>query len=131
MFQNHNFAKILYRQSFVLYGTLHTLVCPIMEYAASVWDPYQLNDIQALEKVQRRAACWVMKGYSRYSRVSAILHYTLNWPPLQVRPKLYTTYQHYLFHLTSYLHKDLPDTTTHFSTSSPVQKLALFLTKNN
>ena len=37
-----------------------TLVRPIMEYAASVWDPYHLNDIQALEKVQHRAARWVM-----------------------------------------------------------------------
>ena len=52
-------------------GKYLTLVHPIMEYAASVWDPYQLNDIQALEKVQRRAACWVMKDYSRYSSVSA------------------------------------------------------------
>ena len=60
-----------------------TLVCPIMEYPASVWEPYQLNDIRALEKVQRRAARWVMKDYSRYSSVSAMLH-RLNWPPLQV-----------------------------------------------
>ena len=36
------------------------LVRPIMEYAASVWDPYHHNDIFALEKVQRRAARWVM-----------------------------------------------------------------------
>ena len=34
-----------------------TLIC---EYAAIVWDPHQLNDIQALEKIQCRAACWVM-----------------------------------------------------------------------
>ena len=43
------------------------LVRPIMEYAASVWDPYHHNDILALEKVQRRAARWVMNDYSRYS----------------------------------------------------------------
>ena len=47
-----------------------TLVHPIMEYAASVWDPYHLKNIQTLEKVQRRAARWVMNDYSWYSRVS-------------------------------------------------------------
>ena len=53
-----------------------TLVHPIMEYAASVWDPraHHLNDIQALEKVQRKAARWVMNDYSWYSSVSAMLH---------------------------------------------------------
>ena len=40
------------------------LVRPIMEYAASVWDPHHLNDIQALEKVQCRAAHWIMNDYN-------------------------------------------------------------------
>ena len=57
------------------------LVCPIMEYASSVWDPYQMNDIQALEKIQCRAFLWVIKDYDRYSSVSAMLH-SLNWPSL-------------------------------------------------
>ena len=51
------------------------------------WDPYYLNDIQTLEKIQRRAARWVMKDYSRYSSVTAMLH-ELNWPPLQLRRKI-------------------------------------------
>ena len=29
-----------------------TIVRPVLEYAASVWDPYQQNDILSLEKVQ-------------------------------------------------------------------------------
>ena len=58
-----------------------------MEYAASVWDPHHLNDIQALEKVQRRAARWVMNDYSWYSSVSAMLH-SLNWPSLQLRRRI-------------------------------------------
>ena len=33
-----------------------TLVRPIMEYAASVWDPFYNTDIYKLEKIQRRAA---------------------------------------------------------------------------
>ena len=37
-----------------------TLVRPIMEYATSVWDPYYNTDINKLEKVQRRAARWIL-----------------------------------------------------------------------
>ena len=33
-----------------------SLVRPTLEYASSVWDPYQQNDIHRLEMVQRRAA---------------------------------------------------------------------------
>ena len=61
-----------------------TLVHPIMEYAAVAWDPYQQNNINALEKIQRRAARWVMNDYGRYNSVSNLLH-DLNWQPLQVR----------------------------------------------
>ena len=64
-----------------------TLVRPIMEYAASVWDPYHLNDILALEKVQRRAARWVMNDYSSYSSVSSMLN-DLNWPSLHFRRRI-------------------------------------------
>ena len=52
-----------------------TLVCPIMEYAAVARDPHQCNNIQ---KIQRRAACWVINDYNRYSSVSEMLH-NLNW----------------------------------------------------
>ena len=66
-----------------------TLVRPIMEYAAPVWDPYHrdLNDILALEKVQRRAARWVMNDYSSYSSVSSLLN-DLNWPSLHFRRRI-------------------------------------------
>ena len=33
------------------------LVRPFLEYAATVWDPYTASKIQAIEKVQRIAAC--------------------------------------------------------------------------
>ena len=58
-----------------------------MEYAAVAWDPYQQNNINALEKIQRTAARWVMNDYGRYSSVSNLLH-DLNWQPLQVRRKI-------------------------------------------
>jgi len=38
-----------------------SLVCPNLEYAAAAWDPYMAKDIQQLERVQRRAACFVKK----------------------------------------------------------------------
>jgi hypothetical protein len=34
-----------------------------LEYASSVWDPYQHNDIHRLEMVQRRAARYVTNRY--------------------------------------------------------------------
>ena len=58
-----------------------------MKYASSVWDPHQKNDIQAIEKVQRRAARWVMSDYGRYSSVSSLLE-SLNWPTLKSRQRV-------------------------------------------
>ena len=42
------------------------------------------KDIQALEKVQRRAARWVMSDYSWSSRVTIMLDH-LGWPTLSER----------------------------------------------
>ena len=64
-----------------------TIVRPIMEYASSVWDPHQQCDIQAVEKIQRRAARWVMSDYSRHSSVSSMLEF-LNWPTLESRRRI-------------------------------------------
>ena len=58
-----------------------TLVRSIMEYA-SVWDPHHISDNYRLEKVQRRAARWVLSDYSRETSVTSLL-LTLNWPTLQ------------------------------------------------
>ena len=41
------------------------LVRPIMEYVAPIWDPYYDTDIYKLEKLQRRAARWILSEYSR------------------------------------------------------------------
>ena len=61
-----------------------TIVRPVLEYAASVWDPYQQNDILSLEKVQRRAARWALSGYNRLSSVTDMLE-ILDWPSLESR----------------------------------------------
>ena len=64
-----------------------TLVRPLLEYAAAVWDPHYQIDIQLLEKIQRRAARWVLHDYSRYSSVTSMLQH-LNWPTLETRRKI-------------------------------------------
>jgi len=37
-----------------------SLVCPTLEYASSVWDPYQRIYVARIEAIKRRAACWVL-----------------------------------------------------------------------
>ena len=52
-----------------------------MEYAAPVWDPYYNTDIYKLEKVQRRAARWILSDYSRNSVTSLLSSFSI--PTLQ------------------------------------------------
>ena len=55
-----------------------------MEYAAFVWSPHTLQNINKLEAIQRRAARFVMSNYDRHSSVSEMLH-ILQWSRLQER----------------------------------------------
>ena len=64
-----------------------TMVRPQLEYASDVWDPHYVGDIMDLEKVQRRAARWVLNDYGLFSSVSSMLN-QLSWPTLQSRHKL-------------------------------------------
>ena len=41
-----------------------SIVCPLMEYASIVWDPYQITYINSLEGIQRRTARWATSDYS-------------------------------------------------------------------
>ena len=42
------------------------LVRPIVEYSATVWDPYvAIRTYNNIEMIQRRAACWVRGRYNR------------------------------------------------------------------
>ena len=59
-----------------------SLVRPIMEYASCVWDPHEIVNIQALEKVHWRTARWVLSEYGRHSSVTSMLA-QLGWPTLQ------------------------------------------------
>ena len=60
------------------------LVRPTLEYASSVWDPHNTEDITKLEAVQRRAARWVVNRHRQTSSVASMLH-DLKWPSLQSR----------------------------------------------
>ena len=61
-----------------------TLVRPQLEYAAAVWDPYTKDKQGQIEMVQRRAARFVCKDYSRESSVTAMLE-RLGWRSLLQR----------------------------------------------
>ena len=61
-----------------------TLVRPTLEYCNTIWDPYQLSNITTIDKVQRRAARFVLKDYSRTSSVTNMLN-KLDWDTLKNR----------------------------------------------
>ena len=62
------------------------MVRPVMEYACVVWDPHYQTQISLLEKVQWRAARWVLSDYSYHSSVSTMLK-QLSWLSLAKRRK--------------------------------------------
>ena len=49
------------------------LARPITEYATTAWSPHTQKDIQRVESVQRRAARFVHKDYSRHSSATSML----------------------------------------------------------
>lgn len=60
------------------------LIRSSLEYAASIWDPYLKRDIDALERVQRRAARFTKGDYGTTSSVTAMLT-ELGWHQLADR----------------------------------------------
>ena len=61
-----------------------SLVRPVIEYAATAWDPYTARNIQQLETVQRRAARFVTGDYKTTSSTSQMIT-NLGWSSLQQR----------------------------------------------
>ena len=43
--------------------TSTSLVCPVVEYAAPVLDPYKNSQINQVEQIQRKAAKYVLNDY--------------------------------------------------------------------
>ena len=64
-----------------------SLVRPTLEYASTVWDPYQQNNKNRLEMVQRRAARYVTNRYHNTSSVSDMLN-QLEWKTLEDRRRI-------------------------------------------
>ena len=62
------------------------MVRPVLEYASSVWDPHCKKDIDKIEKIQRRAARFVLHRYKKTDSVSSMLK-ELNWETLEHRRK--------------------------------------------
>jgi hypothetical protein len=58
-----------------------TYVRPKVEYCSVVWDPWQKQQINKIEMIQRRAARYTLNQYSYHSSVSAMLQ-----PPLLAYP---------------------------------------------
>ena len=55
-----------------------------LEYAATIWDPHLSSDISSIEKIQRRAACFVKGDYNTFTSVTNILN-ELGWQRLEDR----------------------------------------------
>ena len=66
-----------------------SVVRPVLEYAAPVWDPYRQADTKALEQVQRRAARYVYNDYtSRTPGCVTEMVKELGWESLQDRRQI-------------------------------------------
>ena len=62
-----------------------TLVRPKLEYGCSVWDPHRKYQIDALERVQKRAARFVTSNYRLIEGSTHTNMTQLGWPPLAER----------------------------------------------
>lgn len=70
----------------VKYLAYQSLILPKLEYACIVWDPHTKTNIDALEKIQRRAVRFIFSIYKRGSSVTNIM-LSNNIPTLQSRRK--------------------------------------------
>ena len=62
-----------------------TLVRPTLEYGCAVWDPHKKNQINMIEKVQKRAARFVTNNHTRTHGNSEKNLASLGWLPLRER----------------------------------------------
>src|SRR5207245_10630577 len=62
------------------------IVRPLLEYSSSVWDPYQVGQINAIEMVQRKAARFCLNRYQKMDSVSTMIE-ELSWSSLASRHK--------------------------------------------
>ena len=65
----------------------HRLVCPVLEYGSSVWDPLSIRLQKELEKVQKRAARFVTGNYIYETESMTGILYQLKWESLKKRSR--------------------------------------------
>ena len=65
-------------------ATYVTYVRPVVEHAATAWDPHTQKNVNKIEMVQRRSARYVLGDYHQTSSVAAMLT-QLQWPSLAYR----------------------------------------------
>ena len=64
------------------------LVRPILEYASIAWDPSTQTNINTLNRVQKQAARFCKKDYSRREGAMTKILQELEWLPLETRRKI-------------------------------------------
>ena len=74
----------------VLATTYKSMVRSTMEYASTSWDPYKTEDVNCLDKVQRRTARYACNNYTERTPgcVTAMVS-SLGWESLQDRRKMH------------------------------------------
>ena len=65
-------------------ATYVTYIRPMVEHAATAWDPHTQKNVNKIEMVQRRSARYVLGDYQQTSSVAAMLT-QLQWPSLACR----------------------------------------------
>ena len=103
--------------------TYNALVWPVLEYASSAWNPYQMSQINKLEAVQRKAARFVTGEHSRETSVTGLMQ-VLQWRTLQERrlvARLTMFYKAVNGQAASYIPQDFPLTTSRTRSSHNIQ----------
>ena len=63
------------------------LVRPVLDYSSSVWDPPGVDLQEELERVQKRAARFVIDNYNYETGSMSGIHWQLKWESLKKRRK--------------------------------------------
>ena len=75
-----------------------TYVRPLLEYSASIWDPWQKKYINQIEMVQHRAVRYIFNDYQHTSSITSMLN-KLSFPTLEKRRKISSlTMFHKIYH---------------------------------
>jgi len=61
-----------------------TYVCPILEYASTIWSPHLACDMNTIKMAQRQSTRFVQNDFRRTSSVTRMLN-NLQWPTSETR----------------------------------------------